>query len=268
MRQRRIVRIHTDGSTTDLLGPDDGLMGVLGLQVDATRRVLWACSGHIREMEGYDETQTGRTSITKFDLATSKVIRRFDLSAEDRAHDFNDVAVASTGVAYITDSLGGGIYVIDEHSAFNPLLPPETLNGPNGIAVGPNDRVLYVSQYSVGLSIVDLETLDIRMLPHPAEVVTVGIDGLYYHDGALIGVQNMAGLDRVTRFHLTDDGRYITSADVLDAHDPHLEDPTTGAIVDGAFVYIANSQLPKFDADGNLPPVEEMDPTFILEVEL
>jgi hypothetical protein len=54
--------------------------------------------------------------------------------------------------------------------------------------------------------VIDRASRSISVLPGPDTVVTMGIDGLYYHDGSLIGIQNGLTPHRVVRLKLSPSG--------------------------------------------------------------
>jgi len=66
-----------------------------------------------------------------------------------------------------------------------------------------------------------------------------GIDGLYWHKGSLIGVQNGIGTPRVAVFRLSADGLHVAKTTVLANN---LTTPTTGAVKGDDFYFIVNSQ--------------------------
>ena len=71
-----------------------------------------------------------------------------------------------------------------------------------------------------------------------------GIDGLYWHEGDLVGVQNSTNPGRVIRLRLADGGRRIDGLTVLQSHHhPDFVEPTTGAIADGALHVLANTYV-------------------------
>ena len=49
---------------------------------------------------------------------------------------------------------------------------------------------------------------------------------------------------------------------------PHFDIPTTGAITNDQFYYIANSQLRSFDKDHNIQPMEKLKDVIILKIKL
>ena len=76
-----------------------------------------------------------------------------------------------------------------------------------------------------------------------------GIDGLYWHDGRLIAVQNAIGSPRIAAFQLSSDGARVTQTTVLENRSGFTLQPTTGAIRGRDFYFIANSQIDNLNGD-------------------
>jgi hypothetical protein len=109
----------------------------------------------------------------------------------------------------------------------------------------------------------------VRALAHPRGVSLHGIDGLYARGARdLLAIQNGSGLERVVSFRLDASGETVASATMLESRNPDFDAPTTGAIVDGAFYYLANSQVQKLDDDGKLVPGARIAPILILRLPL
>ncbi|HEX4665579.1 MAG TPA: hypothetical protein VH207_03185 [Chthoniobacterales bacterium] len=71
------------------------------------------------------------------------------------------------------------------------------MRGANGIALAP-DGTLYVT-LSTGIARVEPASGEPTRLPQPETVVTGRIDGLYWHEGDLLGIQNSTNPGRVIR---------------------------------------------------------------------
>ena len=71
--KQKIISIDSKGKVSDFSSASDGLWSVLGMSVDAKRRILWASSAMIKEL-GNAET---KSAIFKYDLNTKKMISRF-----------------------------------------------------------------------------------------------------------------------------------------------------------------------------------------------
>jgi hypothetical protein len=72
----------------------------------------------------------------------------------------------------------------------------------------------------------------------------------------------------VIRYRIGDDPARVVSGEVLSANRPEHDLPTTGVVADGAFYYIANSQLRAFDETGRIFPHEKLKDPIILRVPL
>lgn len=134
----------------------------------------------------------------------------------------------------------------------------EGLSWPNGIAVSDDQRHLYVADFR-GVTRFDVtdktkETVGKGMLS--------GIDGLSFHRGTLIGIQNAVGKPRVVRIHLAD-GR----VEVLETKNAAFEIPTTGAVAGSDYWFIANPGLRSFDGS-TIWPMEKLEEPVMLRIPL
>jgi sugar lactone lactonase YvrE len=103
-----------------------------GAKVDVEGRRLWVCYSDIQRMVG---------GVLVFDVDTGAQLHRFELA---RGGICNDVALASDGVAYVTDSFQPVIYRIDlatgaagEFIRDEQMAAPSGRFGLNGVAVAP-----------------------------------------------------------------------------------------------------------------------------------
>jgi hypothetical protein len=264
LHKRKIVRIDKAGKASDFTASgQDGLWDVLGLRVDPATRTLWACSGAGPSSGELD----GTSSLFRYSLATGKYLGRYDLPG--RPHLCNDIALGRNGEVFLTDSKGGILYHLrpqDAEYRLETLVGPGTFIYPNGIAISPDLSKLFVADFKKGLSIVDVFTRQVRPLPHPERVHVAGIDGLYFHRGSLLAVQNSAGTERVVRFRLNAALDAIEGEEVLESRNPLFDIPTTGVPVGGALAVLANSQLDRLDEQGRLKPGPDLAEPVILEI--
>ena len=258
MHLRKIVRLTADGAVRDFVPTGrDGLAGVVGLKVDADRRLLWACSGAGVQMRGGTPADSSRTGLYAFDLESGRTVTRAMLPDTTRAHFLNDCCLDRDGNVYATDTEQGGIYRLRAASGrFETVVEPGVLAGSNGIALSDDGRRLYVAEYGLGIAVIDLPTGEIARLQHPEEIAICYVDGLLWHQGSLIVVQNGRGLDRVARLYLDDSGQRVMGMTVLAARLPGFDEPTTATLAGGACLFVANSELNRFAADGRLRPAD------------
>jgi hypothetical protein len=198
----------------------DGLGAVLGLKVH--KGTLWAASGG---------------DIFRYDTSTAKLIRKYTGGLL-----FNDLAISSDGDVFITDTKGATVYWIshttDRLQRLNPALKVEAANG---IAISGDGTKLYIAGFPDGITVVDLKSGVFHPIPHPSGLCLATIDGLAFFKGSLIAIQNGIMAHRVARYHLTPDLNAIDRFEVLERRNPLFNGPTTGAIANGAFYFMANT---------------------------
>lgn len=260
--RRRIVAVDAQGRTRSFSRPEDRLDAVLGLHVDAARAQLLAVStnGFLDEA-----ARERRNAVLRYALRGPRQVQRL---AAPEARQLNDVTAAADGTVYASDSAAGRLFIAAPGAAeLRPWTAVGSLPGANGVAVAP-DGMLYVAT-STGITRVDPADASISELPQPNDVVSAAIDGLYWHDGDLVGIQNVTSPGRVVRFVLADAGRRIAAATVLQSHHhPEWDEPTTGAVVGSSLLVIANSQLGRQQPDGSLREPRTLRRTRVLTVPL
>lgn len=266
VHKRKVVRIAADGKARDFTASgQDGLWDVLGMKVDAKRRLLWVMTA-AGEAAG---PQEGWSAALVYDLSTGRLARRHSLYEATGKHLLNDVVLAADGRAFLTDSEADVVWCVDPGQETPVrLVGPGHLDYPNGIALSGDERRLYVADFANGISIVDPAGGNPRPLPHPPNVSLHGLDGLYWHESGLIAVQNGAGTERIVRYRLAPDGRSVVGLDVLESRNPLFAIPTTGAIVGSDFYYIANSLLDRLGPDGRLKPGARLEDVVVLKAPL
>jgi hypothetical protein len=233
LNRKKIVEIDLEGRVSDFVPGDRyGLLPVLGIRLDPTDGTVWA--------DTFEDA--GRTELVHFD-ATGKLLERF--GPEDSAkHGFNDLVVRKNGEVITTDSLSNQVLRFDPRmKTFTALKIYRPLFYPNGIALADDDQTIYVAD-AVGIIRVDLIRGETRDLDTgPCCNALSGADGLYWHKGSLIAVQNGIGSPRIAAFKLSKDGTSVTRTTVLENRTQFTVLPTTGALHGNDFYFIANSQI-------------------------
>ena len=260
--QRRIIVTNSQGEARDFSSPNDKLDPVLGLTVDSVRGALYAVSTN-----GFEESakKERHNVVVRYDLKTGRLTDRFSAA---EAAQLNDLAVALDGTLYVTDSEAGTLFrKKPEERTLTRFGEAGALRGANGIALG-GDGTLYVT-LSTGIARVDIKTGLPTRLSQPDTVVTGGCDGLYWHEGDLLGIQNSANPGRVIRIALAEKGTRIAGLTVLQSHHhPDFEEPTTGAIANGALNVIGDSYVSHYQPDGSIKNVDKLKGTAIVAVPL
>jgi sugar lactone lactonase YvrE len=270
VRHRKVSRIGPDGRAEDLVREgQDGLWAVLGVRADSVTQTLWVTTAAIPQMIGYLPADSGRSGIYAFDLANGHFKARYLLPPSPGGNLLGDLILAPNGDVYATDSQEPVIWRIRKGSTEaqeflrHPLF--RSLQGP---AIEPTGRILYVADYSHGVLAVDLNTRGVSALTTPPRTTALGIDGLSWHNGSLIGVQNGIAPARLVRLVLDATGRGITRIEVIDRHLPIATEPTIGTVWGNRFFYVANSQWEEYDDVGRLKPGVRLKAPRILELKL
>jgi hypothetical protein len=216
---------------------------VYGMAVDKT---LWAAG----ESAVYEiDPRTGRVLQTLTVLSGAPgsqpgAGRAESPSLQEEPHHFGDIAIASDGHVFVSDSKGTQLYHV-EGGALVPFLtgPFRSLQG-----LAPWREKLYVADYSNGLFAVDRRTRDLVAVKVPSNVSLLGVDGLYAVDGrTLVATQNGTNPNRILRIRLTADGLAVESVRTLLANDPRMTDPTLGVLARNRFFFNANGQWEEKD---------------------
>jgi len=241
--KRKIVRIDPSGTVQDfVISGRDGLWMVFGIAVDPVRRLLWAVSSAEPAMEGFTKADENGTGVFAFDLQAGALSHRYVLPERSAAHRFDDLTVAANGRVFASDGGSGAVYTIAPGgTSLNLFVPPGTIQGPNGLTTTPDGRWLYVSDYAGFIFRVDTVAKSVARLPAPPDVALYGIDGLTWHNGSLIGVQNGVEPSRVVQMNLSPDGTRVSAVRILDMNHPRVAEPTIGVVAGDSYYYVANS---------------------------
>lgn len=251
--RRKVLRVTRDGKAADFVGEaQDGMLGGLGMKIDRARRLLWVISSTTKEMRGYVEGEEA-SMLAAYDLRDGRLVRKLD-PAPAR---LNDLTILDDGTIFATDM---GTHTVvrlgPDAAAFEKFA--DGFLFPNGIT---NDGThLYVADFR-GLHRFHLGTKERTKLE--TDLLVNGIDGLDFDRGTLIGIQNSIGNPRVIRVHL--DTNHV---EVLESRNRLFELPTTGAIANGEYYFIANPGLRAFDDEGKIWPWERLEDPVMLRLPL
>jgi hypothetical protein len=246
--KKKIIAVGKDGSESDFVkSGQDGLSECLGLKVDTQRRRLWALS--------YDGKWSGDkiASVHIFDIDSKKLVKK--LSAEKgKFPAFNDLVLTEDGGSYVTDCIGNAVYHVTPDLEKLELFvrSDELLRSANGIVISPDNSFLFVASETKGIVLVDLATKKIEPIANRLEMDTKVIDGLMYYKNSLIAILN-PGFDPkfhcIVRYFLSDDGKEITGAIIIDKNNPLFGMPTTGVIADDNLYCLAATLLDQLTVD-------------------
>jgi sugar lactone lactonase YvrE len=240
------------------------------MAVDTARRTLWVATTALPRVEGFAASDSGRVGVYGYDLESGRLRRKAWMPRDSSTvHTFGDVAVASNGDVYVSDSQAPWIAKLTlgadslERFATHPLF-----RSLQGMAITADDRTMFVADYSHGLLRVDLSSRSVTVLGSPVSATTLGVDGLYLHRGALIGVQNGVTPPRLVRFCLDASARRVSRMETLDRNPSIVDEPTLGAVVGDSVFYVATSEWEKFDDSGKRVAGPALRPAMVVGLAL
>ena len=247
---RKIVRITPEGEVSDLgESATHGLGAVLGMWVDAERRELWAAAGSTSMQE-----TTHTPELVRYNVDTGELVARYPAPASDRVLLVNDVVVTADGTAWMTESLVGALYRVSPGSEELELFVELPQFGfANGIAASGDGQTIYVG-HAEGLSAIDPRTGAVELVEPSGDFTLVAADGLSWHEGSLILVQNQPSLNnRVVQVQLDRSGRQALSLRHLAIGLPPGLEPYTSAVAEDV-VFVTASPPIAPDADLSAAP--------------
>ncbi len=246
---------------------DHGLAGIFGMTIDHARNMLWAVSALGDPYRGANRSAEPRSALFGFDLDTGDVRVRAPVPGRDLAF-LGEVVLSPDGEVYVSDSGTAAIYRLnEERNSLEAVVRDHALTNLQGFAFAPDGR-MYIADYAMGLFIFDPATGITAPLSVPFTINATGIDGLYFYDGDLIGVQNGLRPYRIVRFNLTSDGTGVNAATVLARNLEGWDEPTLGQIVGHQLIYNAASGWPQFGANGEPLGDAELPPVRIMALDL
>jgi len=264
LNKKKIVCVSADGSVRDFkTSGQDGLGQTLGMKVDAKRRILWVVSN---SFDAKPPENPG--GVFQYDLKTN-ALKFKHLLPPGAAGFLNDVALTSTGDAFATNTGTGEVFRMSpERDGLEPVLPAGSVGQANGVAVSPDDKILFVAGW-LGIARVDIATKQFKLLAKSHNISDPGLDGMYFYKGSLVGIQNPdLHPGRVVRYFLNSTWDTIERAEVLDSYNPLFDIPTTAALVGDQLFFMVNTQLEKFLLPGANPRPEDLHDIQIVKLKM
>jgi sugar lactone lactonase YvrE len=260
----KIVRIAPEGAVTDfaVVSTPESPRVVVGLRVDPARGHLWAV---VDDPRAFVDPAVGGSGLHQYELASGRLLARY---AGAPAGAFNDVAVTPAGEAFATQTTDGSVWrAVPGRPDMTEFLPAGTVPEANGITATPDGRQLYVAGWH-DIHRVDLPSGAVNRLVAPRGVPVGSFDGLLWHRGSLVGIQNGIHPGRVVRLRLDGRARRIRSAAILERYHPRFNGVTTAALDGDDLLYFANTQSRAFGPDGKPKPGVTLEDIVILRQRL
>ncbi len=220
---------------------------MMALKVDSSGRVIWATEVALRQFKSVAQADWGTSTILIYDIDSGRLVDRIAASKMM----LGDMALTREGDAIVSDNEGGGVYRVNRKTHAMDRLDEGDFISPQTPVMAPDNRHLFVPDYSRGIGILDTSTKQVAWLASDGPHALSGIDGLYLSGRTLIATQNGSSPERVVRFELDESLTRVESESIVERATPTLGDPTHGVIVGGSFYYIANSGWDAIEDDGS-----------------
>lgn len=236
----------------DALSPGNAAAFAVGL--DAQRRWLWVSYAATPTCRGYVIADSGRSWLQAYDLGSGRIVRTLEVPRDGLPHVLGDLTVTAKGEVFVTDSRQGGLYrVAPGGRALEPWFTADELRGAQAPALSSDGKRVYVAQYGVGISAVDVATRAIRRLTFTPGVAVQGIDGLYVLDArTLLAVQNGTDPQRLVRLRLDASGTHVEGWEAIEQGTAGFAEPNHGVRVGDDLVFINASGWDRVGADEQL----------------
>jgi hypothetical protein len=265
--RRKILSVTKSGQVKVFASEADGLWSVMGMKVDQARRVLWVCTTAHPQMTNFETSDKGKTALFKYDLNTGKLIAKYHPTDTSKPHWLGDLVISPNGDVFATDSVTAAIYLVrNDGKELELFLEGQPFISPQGLDFTRDHQKLFVADYSKGIFLVDLKTKETKNIN--SDFTLLGIDGLYYYKGSLIGVQNGVNPQRLVKLTLSKDLTRIDQFQTIEANNPDFDEPTLGVVVKDRFYFVANSQWGAVDESGRLAPEDKLKNPTILQIKL
>lgn len=268
VHKRKILKVDEKGNVTDFTkSAQNGMTSLLGIKVDKTKKVLWACSSPMPEMENYDTTSV--SYVFKYDLKTGKLLAKYTPDASVKGSVFGDLILNKNGEAFISDTQSNTIFKVNEsNQKLDPYFTSEEFWNIQGITFSGDEHFLFIADYIKGLFSLNTQTKELIQLSKEVPVSLKSIDGLIWYQNSLIAVQNGVVPMRVTRYFLNPALDKITRYEIIDRAHPSFNEPTNGCVLNDTLYYVANSQWGGYDDKHQPKPIDQLQDIVVLKTDL
>jgi len=267
--KRKILSIDQAGAVKDFSAPADGLWSVMGMRVDAARRVLWVCTASHPQMMDFNKAETGLSGIFKYDLRTKRLVKKYMIASTAKPHWLGDLMLNSRGDVFASDSVTPAIYVLDHRTdGLELFLENSAFVNPQGLAFSADEKKIFLADYLKGIFAIDVRSRTVSLIKPAPHTTMLGFDGLYSYRGTLVGVQNGVRPNRLVQLWLNSTATEVQKFEIREANNPIFDEPTLAVIAEHDLFYIANSQWETVDEQGHLAPAEKLHDPIVLKLRL
>jgi WD40 repeat protein len=241
LRHGKIVSCNLDGSNPQNFITDNQYGYLPGFGMFVKGDTLYALGNSLPK-------KNSKSILLLLNAKTGAFINSF--SPKDTTFKYlNDLAVASNGDVFITDSESNKIYTIQAKKAvLEVYLENDELKNCNGITISDDGKYLYLASNKKGIRIVERQTK--RIINQPNQDYT-GIDGLKFYKNTLIGIVNAKKGDEngIYRYFLNKENTEITRKEKIFSFKDESKTSTTFSISNSYMYFVLNTQIDNLDSE-------------------
>lgn len=259
VRTGKILRLDAAGAEGFAIAPG----GVYAIEIDGGD--VWAAANSGAPYESAVEGEA-RSTVLRYAAKDGKQLAAFP--APEGAATIGALEMTPAGLV-ASDSATPRLLILRKgETSLDTLSADPRFVNLQGVAYDASRKRLYVADYLAGLFAVDPETGAATPVSNAANAHLGGIDGLGLYKGDLIGIQNGTQPQRIVRLRLSKSGDSVEALDILQQALPEWNEPTNGAIVGDALLYVATSNWPAYADDGSVRENVQRLPLTLMSVDL
>jgi hypothetical protein len=240
----RKVLVVGEGSdqVVDMVRADSArFQDLTAIEIDRRRGDLWVVSTGPTD---------GTGALHKLQLISGRMLGVFEAAPELQPVRFADVTVTASGTVLVLDDVGRRVLGFrPKAKTLAPMIRLE-VEAPTALAASGDGEVAYVA-HRHGLVRLDLATRTASAIAGPEGVDLGHFERIRWHRNALVGAQvTPDGARRFVRLRLSQTGRRVTEATVIDASLPAGSGPTFATITgDDLYYLVTRSPEPGIRSD-------------------
>lgn len=245
--------------------PVTGPWGVIDLVADNKGDLLWVASATLPHYTGTTQANFGRSMISKYKLSTGELLKNYMMSGSQQPMLFNSLHLTKGQDLYFINAFSSDLFRIKNGSEnVEPLLSLKGLKSIKAITSNDKQNYLYLSDFELGMFVVNLENLKVVPLVRSNKGFYAGINDLFFDDGDLVAIQSGVQPARLMRYVLKDD-LLLVNMFPIEASNQNFKSLGNGTLVGDQVYYSANTQWANVDALGRLLPETEWEPLVVMK---
>ncbi len=242
----RLLAVTPDGKATELLSasPENGILAITGLAVDAARSRLWLSSAGVPVFIGLPPAATGQAALLEFDLKTLQLLNRFNVPVDGLPHVPGRIGVTPQGDVFFIDRAVPMVFrKMADGSAVASFMAKGDMTGFKDMALSDTGSKMYIADAALGIVVVDIAAGTSTMLGVPETLNVGGISGLIYSENSLLMLQSGIIPQRLLRLELDPTGLDVAKVTPLAIALEEFDAPAYGVVNTGAIFYFAEGNM-------------------------